>query len=190
MKNVNDLDESIQKAIALMQHNGDDYFILEDASETLVYEGKEDDARKAFDLEMEDNKDGLVDFFEWAKDNLTEVEPIEGDDEKDGYIVLTDSEADDKAKEYIIETLWAFNAEFLAEQTDLDPEIFQAIIGNGKCEDNNDVIYNTIQKLGDIDYFVSAAISADGRGHFMSSYDGNENEERVGDTTYYIYRVN
>ncbi len=30
----------------------------------------------------------------------------------------------------------------------------------------------------------------DGRGHCLSSYDGNENEETVNGTTYYIYRTN
>ena len=30
----------------------------------------------------------------------------------------------------------------------------------------------------------------DGRGHTLSSYDGNENEEMVSGTTYYIYRTN
>ncbi len=84
--------------------------------------------------------------------------------------------------------------------TDFDEEIFQAIVDNGKCESNNDVIYNTIEKTCGIDEFVKAAISADGRGHFMSSYDGEENEETItgifneetGDnsTTFYIYRLN
>src|SRR4051812_27567705 len=70
---------------------------------------------------------------------------------------------------------------FLAEMTDFDQEVFEAIADNGKCESNNDVIYNTIKKTCGIDTFVEAAISADGRGHFMSSYDGNENEETVTD---------
>jgi len=65
----------------------------------------------------------------------------------------------------------------------------QAATANN-CESNNDTIYNLIEKLDDIDSFVSAAISADGRGHFMSSYDGNENEETVNGITYYIYRIN
>ena len=74
--------------------------------------------------------------------------------------------------------------------TDFDEEIFQTIADNGKCESNNDVIYNTIQKTCGIDEFVSSAISADGRGHFMSSYDGCENEETVEGQTFYIYRLN
>ncbi len=79
----------------------------------------------------------------------------------------------------------------------LDEEVFKVIQDNGRCEDNNDTIYNTIEKLEDMDDFVQSAISADGRGHFMGSYDGCENEETVsdsitgeGDITFYIYRVN
>lgn len=41
-----------------------------------------------------------------------------------------------------------------------------------------------------MDGFIQAAISADGRGHFMSSYDGEENEVTVNDQTFYIYRLN
>ena len=33
-------------------------------------------------------------------------------------------------------------------------------------------------------------IGADGRGHFLSSYDGNENEITIDDETFYIYRLN
>jgi hypothetical protein len=34
--------------------------------------------------------------------------------------------------------------------------------------------------------FVEEAVSADGRGHFLSSYDGEENEQ----DGFYIYRIN
>ena len=37
-----------------------------------------------------------------------------------------------------------------------------------------------------MDEFIEDAISSDGRGHFLSPYDGEENEE--GD--YFIYRIN
>lgn len=43
-------------------------------------------------------------------------------------------------------------------------------------------------------YFDSEAFkndcSFDGRGHTISSYDGQETEEKVNDTWYYIYRIN
>ena len=55
-----------------------------------------------------------------------------------------------------------------------------------KCEGANDAILALIKKTdGGLDGFVEDAISADGRGHFLSSYDGDENEENG----FYIYRT-
>jgi hypothetical protein len=42
--------------------------------------------------------------------------------------------------------------------------------------------------IDDLDHFIEDAIRADGRGHFLSRYNGEENEETVGGVTYYIYR--
>jgi hypothetical protein len=100
------------------------------------------------------------------------------------YLVLTDAEADDKAREYIEDSLWAFRAEFLADFTDLPVEVFQAL--QSKCEDANDPIRRMIERADGIDDFVSQAIDADGRGHFIGQYDGAENEEGE----FYIYRTN
>jgi hypothetical protein len=43
---------------------------------------------------------------------------------------------------------------------------------------------------GDYRLFFKDAILADGRGHFLSSYDGEETEIKVGKTWFYIYRQN
>jgi len=40
------------------------------------------------------------------------------------------------------------------------------------------------------DDFIEAVIESDGRGHTLSSYDGNENEISFDDEWYYIYRTN
>lgn len=181
-----------EKAIALMQHNQEDFFIIQLEDECKIYEGNEEEARADFLADIEGTEDADIDvnFDIYCSNNLIEVEEYDEDNYNNDYLVLTDEEADEKAKEYIKETLWAFNASFIASQVDLDEEVIQAIHDNGKCEGNNDTIYNLIQKLGDFDSFVSEAISADGRGHCMSSYDGNENEETVNETTYFIYRQN
>jgi DNA repair exonuclease SbcCD ATPase subunit len=42
----------------------------------------------------------------------------------------------------------------------------------------------------DEDEMASDMISEDGRGHYLSSYDGDENEQEYDGITYYIYRVN
>ncbi len=48
----------------------------------------------------------------------------------------------------------------------------------------------SIKDFIDEDDFIEAVIEADGRGHTLSSYDGNENEISFDDEWYYIYRTN
>jgi hypothetical protein len=180
------LTEGQEKAIALARFQDTPHFILTDAKESIIYEGTEEEAREQFEEQAKD-KEGIIDFYLFCADNLTVIEPIDGDEERDGYIVLTDEEADEMAKRYILDTVWAFNAGFLAGETGIDIEVFEAIQANDRCESNNDAI---LRLIDDTDSFVESAISTDGRGHFMSSYDGNENEENVNGTYYFIYRIN
>lgn len=168
------------KQLAFMQYSSENFFILG----SKAFEGNRDDS--FMDYEQRNENDYKLSFENWCDENLTEI----GDFDNDDYYVLTNEEADEKATEYITDSLWAFNPSFLAFMTDFDEEIFQAIADNGKCESNNDIIYNTIKKTCGIDDFVTAAIQTDGRGHFMSSYDGVENEETVQGQTFYIYRLN
>jgi hypothetical protein len=103
------------------------------------------------------------------------------------YLVLTDDEADDKAREHIEQSLWAFNASFIASHTrnGLSTECIKALEEmQGKlCESASPIIEGLIENM---DHFVRDAIGADGRGHFISQYDGEENEEGA----FYIYRTN
>jgi hypothetical protein len=103
------------------------------------------------------------------------------------YFVLTDNEADELAEREIRESIWAFNADFVASHTKngLSDECIEAIkeIQGRLCEGASPVIEALIE---DMDHFISDAISSDGRGHFISRYDGEENEEGV----FYIYRTN
>ena len=123
------------------------------------------------------------------KGNLTYEHMVEAQDEvdADNYLVLTDEEADKRCTEYIKETLWAFNASFLAGETGIDEEVFKRLAEG--CESSNEAIESIINANGGMDSFVEAAIGADGRGHFLASYDHNENEATYNGTTYYIYRV-
>lgn len=190
MTNQTQLPENLLRQLALMQHLGEDYFITDGV---CAYVGTLDDAKETFTFEcgsMEYETSEGDDFNVWCRNNLTSVKEIDPENYGNDYLVLTDSEADEKAKECIVSSLWAFTPSFLAERTELYTEVFEAIQGNGKCECNNDTIYNLIQKLDDIDSFVQAAISADGRGHFLSSYDGIETEETTQGVTFYIYKVN
>jgi len=190
MKTTENLTIEQLKAIALKQFLGDDIFVLYTENEVLIYEGTEEEARENYEIEMNEiklNHGKRIDFSEWASDNLTEVEEYNENDFDNDYLVLTDEEADEKAKEQILDSVWAFNASFLASETDIDVEVFEAIQNNGRCESNNKAILSMID---DEDSFVEAAISADGRGHFLSPYDSNENEETVEGQIFYIYRQN
>lgn len=103
----------------------------------------------------------------------------------DEYYVLTDQEADARTREYIDESLWAFKAGFIIDHSKLpvEAEIMVAFFQEQKCEGANDTVRALIT---DMDEFVSDAIASDGRGHFLSPYDGEEHEKG----RFFIYRVN
>lgn len=92
------------------------------------------------------------------------------------WAVGTDGQANKATFSYIKESLWAFNKTFLADHTGLPVEVFAAL--QVDCENSNDAIYTLIEKCGDMDSLVSDAVSSDGRGHFLSPYDGEEKEWR------------
>jgi hypothetical protein len=103
------------------------------------------------------------------------------------YMVVTDDEADEKVYEEIENSLWAFNAEFIIEMTRLKSGVKSLRnMQENSCEDCNDFIRNIIDSTCGMDSFVKSAIESDGRGHFISYYDGKENENGE----YFIYRVN
>ena len=120
------------------------------------------------------------------EDYITEVSYTENGFEAEGneYLVLTDVEADEAAREYIENSLWAFNADFLASNTGLPDEVFTAL--QERCEDANETFLTIISKCGDLDRLVRDAIASDGRGHFLAGYDFEENESGG----YFIYRTN
>ena len=130
----------------------------------------------------EDKQEALARYLECTIGDLSSI------DEND-YLVLTDEEADEKAKEYIEQSVWAFNKSFLDAHSDciskIPDDAFKAI--QEKCESANDAI---LAMIDDFDHFVEDAIKCGGRGHFMSSYDGEEAEYLVNGTTYYVYRLN
>jgi hypothetical protein len=101
------------------------------------------------------------------------------------YLVLTDSEADDAVSEDVANSLWAFNAEFLASHTGLPVEVFTAL--SEECEEANEPIRRIVDATGNFDELVDEAVLADGRGHFLARYDGEEVEL---DGDLYAYRVN
>lgn len=158
------LSTDLLRRLALMQHLGEDYFILSDDEGTTVYEGTEDDARQQFEDDIEGTEEADIDanFRIFCSNNLTEVEELEENDYTIDYMVLTDEEADIKWDEslnnYLEECIY--------------PEL----------PENMQMCFDDEKWKRDARY--------DGRGHSLSSYDGNENEETVEGETFFIYRTN
>ena len=107
------------------------------------------------------------------------------------YLVLTDEEADERTLESLRETAWAFNTAFLARfipalRNARAAKAWERMAGD-LCEDANDLV---LALLGDrADEALGDAMSEDGRGHTLASYDGQQNEEEVGGVMFYVYRT-
>lgn len=121
------------------------------------------------------------------------------------YLVLTDEEADKAARAAVEDSLWAFNASFILDHMDygdanrgrLEKSI--AKMQEELCEDAGPMVMALIGGRSKFAKFADAAIGADGRGHFLSSYDGEERRVKVPPTegsthtgvlVMYVYRVN
>lgn len=125
---------------------------------------------------------------------ITDVEFTDGDvfcAEGAEYLVLTDDEADAELIDNVRESAWAFSASFILSYCRLHyPGAEEALeaMQSAKCEGANPFILALIEKeKGGIEDFARQAEAADGRGHFLSGYDGDELELAGG---YFAYRVN
>src|SRR5277367_6558951 len=113
------------------------------------------------------------------------------------YLVCTEEEASAKCEEYIQENLWAFNLSFLCSYMDCvknlegkpfaDFKIAFMEIQSKMSEDCNPIFSILVGE--NFDRLVENAIGLDGRGHFLSPYDGREHEIEHEGQTFYIYRV-
>lgn len=113
---------------------------------------------------------------------------------KEEYLVLLQHEADEYAEDYIKDSIWAFNTDFILDECGLDynSKIQKSLqeIQSNTCESCNDFLLSLIEKTCGIKKFVQSALEADGRGHFINRYDGQEHEVKFKDETYYVYRTN
>lgn len=105
------------------------------------------------------------------------------------YRVLDDEESDKACAEDIAESLWAFNSDFLAGFVvdGINAPELDAIKGD-RCEDANGAMLALVNAGSGMERLVEDAIGADGRGHFLSPYDGAEHDSERGG--FYIYQTN
>ena len=141
-------------------------------------------------LEVEDT-DTLGEILE----NYEHGEPLTIDLEHGEWILCNEETAQRLAEEYVEETLWAFRPSWLAGVTGLDESIFTLLAETGKCEDLNPVVTALIKGTGvdgdqRLAHVIWEAVNYDGRGHFLSSYDGEEIELEAEIGTLYVYRTN
>ena len=118
-------------------------------------------------------------------DNRPDYDEAQNDFDNGDYLVYTDEEADEAVREDIEEMVWAFTPSFLRAHTGVTIEAIAKL--QEMCEDANEPLTAMIK---DFDHFVEDAVKCNGRGHFLASYDGQENEITFNGITYYIYRRN
>ena len=146
-------------------------------------------------MSTEEQIKALAEFLEVSEDEITESEYYdENTFSYDGaeYLVLDEEGADAKAREEIEYDLWTFHADFIIQHCknyeEMNTSEYQSAVESLKyaqekcCENANGLVKALIDN---IDEFVDDAISIDGRGHFISRYDGEEYEMNG----FYIYRV-
>lgn len=117
------------------------------------------------------------------------MEEVDGYIDND-YLVYTDEEADEAVREYIEETVWAFSPSFLQAHTGVSSDIIKEMQEKMSPSANQAIT----AMIKDFDHFVDDAIACDGRGHFLATYDHEENfvtfqNGLFEDVTYFIYRV-
>lgn len=91
-----------------------------------------------------------------------------------------EGEADGAVREAIRSSIPYFTVKFLSEHSNHSERLFE-VLSKSMVEDVE--LYMSL--INNFDEFVEDAVGSDGRGHFLSSYDGEEVE--VGG--YYLYRL-
>lgn len=111
-------------------------------------------------------------------------------DDAGEYMVCTDGTADASVKGQILSSLWAFRSEFLAGETGLPVEVFSCL-QEKMSEDCDETIHALVKATCGEASFVDAAVCADGRGHFLATYDGDEKTFTTSKgVTLFVYRCN
>lgn len=106
------------------------------------------------------------------------------------YAIGSDEEADEAINQYMQDSVWTFRPEFIASHTKAGATngMIKAITAlQESCEDCNEDLKSLIENL---DNFIEDAVSADGRGMFLSPYDNEEQEIKIDGEYFYAYRLN
>jgi uncharacterized protein (TIGR02996 family) len=187
----------LSSLIAAIQANPSDSttrLILADAYEERGDTEEAAEQRALAGLTVEDRSKALASYLEMPEEDIdsSHYASVGFGTGSGDYLVLTDDEAEARARETAQNDLWALGAEYLADYIPVANRrvLVKAIKAiQEKCsEDANEVL--SLLLGSNLDDLLDSAISADGRGHFLSGYDGEENEVSYNGISLYIYRVN
>lgn len=105
------------------------------------------------------------------------------------YYCGTESEITNAVKEYIEQTLWAFNSSFLTKYTsdNIGDDVISIL--QEQCESGNDGILELVNWNNNQNEITEDAIKSDGWAHFLNGYDGKGSEETINNETYLICRT-
>ena len=135
------------------------------------------------------------DFVSFLNDNKSTWEhyrlPVLDLADGEYAVALSDEVADSAAKEYIENSLWAFNSSTLEELTGIPNEMFSAV-QETRCESSNDAIRICVDATCGIESFVDNMLRSDGRGFYLAIYNSEEIEHYFEgeNNAVYLYRVN
>jgi len=126
-----------------------------------------DNWRKAIEMVNSDEVDFTIDNFKFIDAN--EIDDIQQDElASDPYV------------------LGCFNDWFIADNTDLNLEIVQALQKAGKYEAIGEHIINH----GFVPKIQENYVSYDGYGHHFNPYDGSEINVSICEREFYVFRLN
>ena len=124
-----------------------------------------------------------IDFKELVEQIIDEVDDFEMEDYR--FIKVSDIDTiqqnELKSDLYL---LGCFNADFIADNTDLSLKVVQALQKAEAFEELGELI------VDDIETIQSEYSRFDGYGHHFGRYDGNEYEITLNDVDYYYFKVN
>lgn len=123
-----------------------------------------------------------LDYVEYDHYGLPVIE-INGDE----YAVGSPKEVKKATVEYCRDNIQHFTPEFLAQNSKFSTLLFKKL---QECEVFDSDVY--LELIDDLESFADEAEMVDGRGHFLSPYDGEEIEvyDDEGIIVYYLYRIN
>ena len=175
-----------------------EYYIDEDAVaddfEDMFYEDMEEAPEDYLD-EVDDTelsyeaKEQIEAIDEQIGEHQEELE--ETSNESDREYLVGQIEALEETKEDMLEDI--DNYDFTQEAKDRYVEGRMQDVRDDPMEFLRDYGWdnpNTMERYIDRDRFIQGVLDADGRGHGLSGYDGEEGEVSLDGEWYYIYRIN